>query len=107
MGRQIYPNLDFWGIAEPYLDDWLSEQFSPLKLMDFIIMNKDDVLYKASEVPGILYEALDELRDYSKNKQSNEKRILDLELKLSNQKYLIIVIGIVIIVSVAIMIIVS
>ena len=70
-------------------------------------MNKDDVLYKASEVPGILYEALDELRDYSKNKQSNEKRILDLELKLSNQKYLIIVIGIVIMVSVAIMIIVS
>ena len=107
MGRQIYPNLDFWGIAEPYLDDWLSEQFSPLKLMDFIIMNKDDVLYKASEVPGILYEALDELRDYSKNKQSNEKRILDLELKLSNQKYLIIVIGIVIMVSVAIMIIFS
>jgi len=34
MGRQIYPELNFWGIAEPYLDNWLKEQFSPLKLKD-------------------------------------------------------------------------
>ena len=95
------------GIAEPYLDDWLTEQFSPLKLKDYIVDNKEDILFKASEVPGIVYEALDELRGYSKTKESNEKRILDLELKLSNQKYLIIVIGIVIMVSVAIMMIVS
>ena len=30
MGRQIYPELDFWGIAEPYLDNWLTEQFLSL-----------------------------------------------------------------------------
>ena len=45
MGRQIYPDLDFWGIAEPYLDNWLSEQFSPLKLKDYIVENKE--LYKS------------------------------------------------------------
>ena len=28
MGRQIYPNLDFWGLAEPYLDTWLTEPVS-------------------------------------------------------------------------------
>ena len=28
MGRQIYPQLDFWGIAEPYLDRWLLEPVS-------------------------------------------------------------------------------
>ena len=53
MGRQIYPELDFWGIAEPYLDDWLTEQFSPLKLKDYILENKEDLLFKASEVPVI------------------------------------------------------
>ena len=30
MGRQILSQLDFGGIAEPYLDKWLAEQFSPL-----------------------------------------------------------------------------
>ena len=107
MGRQIYPELNFWGIAEPYLDDWLTEQFSPLKLKDYILENKEDLLFKASEVPVIVYEALDELRSYSKTKKSNDEKISNLELQLSNQKYLLRVIGIVIIVSVAIMMIVS
>ena len=107
MGRQIYPELDFWGIAEPYLDDWLTEQFSPLKLKDYILENKEDLLFKASEVPVIVYEALDELRSYSKTKKSNDEKISNLELQLSNQKYLLRVIGIAIIVSVAIMMIVS
>ncbi len=102
MGRQIYPDLDFWGIAEPYLDNWLREQFSPLKLKDYIIENKEDILLKASEFPGIVYEALDELRSYSKIKQSNDIKIEELKLQLSKQKYLIRVIGIGIIVIVAI-----
>ena len=102
MGRQIYPELDFWGIAEPYLDNWLTEQFSPLKLKDYIVENKEDLLFKASEVPGIVYEALDELRNYSKSKESNAKKIEELEVQLSNQKYLIRVIGIVIISTMAI-----
>ena len=62
MGRQIYPELDFWGIAEPYLDNWLMEQFNPLKLKDFILENKDEILLKTSEMPNLIYEVLDELR---------------------------------------------
>ena len=107
MGRQIYPELDFWGIAEPYLDSWLAEQFNPLKLKDYIIENKEDLLFKASEVPGIVYEALDEIRSYSKNRQVDRNKIESLEDQLSNQKYLIRVIGIVIIVSAAVVIMIS
>ena len=58
-------------------------------------------------MPAIVYEALDELRSYSKTKKSNDEKISNLELQLSNQKYLLRVIGVVIIVSVAIMMIVS
>ncbi len=104
MGRQIYPELDFWGIAEPYLDNWLTEQFSPLKLKDFIVENKEDLLFKASEVPGIVYEALDELRGYSKNKKSNDKKIEGLEIQISNQKYILRVMGIGIIIIIVIMV---
>ena len=107
MGRQIYPELDFWGLAEPYLDKWLKEQFSPIKLKDYIIENKEDILFKASEVPGIVYEALDELRSYSKTKKSNDKRIKDLELQLSKQKFIVRVISVVIIVCAAIILVVS
>jgi ubiquinone biosynthesis protein len=94
MGRQIYPELDFWGIAEPYLDNWLKEQFSPLRLKEFIVENKEDILLKATEMPGFLYEALDELRGYSKNRQSNDEKLHQMQMQLQKQKYIIRFIGI-------------
>tara|TARA_B100000965_G_scaffold19103_1_gene14289 strand:+ start:3058 stop:4500 length:1443 start_codon:yes stop_codon:yes gene_type:complete len=106
MGRQIYPELDFWGLAEPYLDNWLIEQFDPIKLKDYIIENKEDLLFKASEIPGIVYEVLDELRGYSINKNSNDEKIRKLELQLSRQKYINRVIGVGIMVAATIILIV-
>ena len=103
MGRQIYPDLNFWGLAEPYLDNWLNEQFSPIKIKDYIVNNKEEILFKASEVPGIVYEALDELRSYSKTKKSNDEKILRLELQLSKQKFIIRVVGIAIIIVIAVL----
>ena len=58
-------------------------------------------------MPGIVYEAIDELRSYSKNKDSSNKKIQELEIQLSNQKNLIRVIGVVIILSAVIMLIAS
>ena len=107
MGRQIYPELDFWGIAEPYLDNWLTEQFSPLKLKDYIIENKEDILFKASEIPSVVFEALDEIRSYSKNKDINSKKIKELEDKISRQKYLIRTVAIGIMFATAIILIVT
>ena len=107
MGRQIYPELDFWGIAKPFLDNWLNEQFSPLRLKDYIIDNKEDILLKASEMPGMVYEAFDELKNYSKTKKSNDEKIKSLELQLSNQKNLIRLVGIGIIVTIVILLVVA
>ena len=42
MGRQIYPELDFWSLAEPYLENWIREQFNPTKLKNYIFENKED-----------------------------------------------------------------
>jgi ubiquinone biosynthesis protein len=104
MGRQIYPGLDFWGIAEPYIDNWLTEQFNPLKLKDFILENKDEILLKTSEMPSLVYEVLDELRGYSKNKDSSNAKINDLKVQLSKEKSIIrlIAIGIAIILAIQI-----
>jgi ubiquinone biosynthesis protein len=107
MGRQIYPELDFWGIAEPYLDNWLKEQFSPLKLKEFIVENKEDLLMKASEMPSFIYEALDELRVYSKNRKSYDEKINNMQMQFQREKYIIRAIGIGIIVLWGIFVILS
>ena len=99
MGRQIYPELDFWGIAEPYLDRWLAEQFSPLKLKEFLVENKEDILIKTSEVPKMLFDALDELSNHSHHRKENAQLIKIMEARLEKEKLIIRLIGIAIIVT--------
>jgi len=76
-------------------------------LKDYIIENKEDILLKASEIPTIVFETLDEIRSYSNNKYVNNDKVKDLEKQLSKQKYLNRVFGLGIIVVIAIIVIVT
>ena len=76
-------------------------------MKDYIIENKEDILLKASEIPTIIFETLDEIRSYSNNKYVNNDRVKDLEKQLSKQKYLNRVFGLGIIVVIAIIVIVT
>ena len=32
LGRQLYPDLDLWETAQPYLEKWMKDQVNPLSL---------------------------------------------------------------------------
>ena len=89
------------------MDNWLAEQVSPIKLKNYIIENKEDILIKASEIPSLVFEAIDEIRSFSKNKNASNQRIIELENQLSKQKYINRAIAVAIIVSITIIFIVS
>ena len=89
------------------MDNWLAEQVSPIKLKNYIIENKEDILIKASEIPSVVFEAIDEIRSFSKNKNASNQRIIELENQLSKQKYINRAIAVAIIVSITIIFIVS
>jgi hypothetical protein len=44
---------------------------------------------KAYEMPSFVYETLDEIRGYSKNRRSYEEKIHKMEMDLQKQKYII------------------
>ena len=73
MGRQIYPELDFWSIAEPYIDNWIMEKYHPSKIVKMIKEDKLDILEKASEIPNEIFEILDGLKDLSNNRINHSK----------------------------------
>ena len=89
------------------MDNWLAEQVSPIKLKNYIIENKENILIKASEIPSVVFEAIDEIRSFSKNKNASNQRIIELENQLSKQKYINRAIAVAIIVSITIIFIVS
>ncbi len=60
VGAQIYPDLDIWAIAGPFLEKWIKQQVGPRA---FLRKMRDNIPYwseKFPEIPGLVYEALTE-----------------------------------------------
>ena len=93
MGRQIYPELDFWGLTEPYLENWIAEQFNPTKLKNYIFENKEEILERIKDTPGMFYEIVDEIRNINTASNKNIDLMVELDKrikKLRNISYFLI-----------------
>lgn len=58
LGRQLYPQLDLWETAMPFLEEWMMNQVGP---MAFINSVKDRAPFwaeKLPELPELLYDSL-------------------------------------------------
>ena len=86
MGREIYPDLDFWGLAEPYLDQWIDKQYSPMKLKEFLENNQYEILDKASSLPGEIFDLLDNIKFLANDGKKNADLVKSLEASLQNQR---------------------
>ena len=58
LGRQLYPELDLWQTAKPFLENWLKERMSPKKLFDEIKRQAPFWREKLPEIPDLIYQAL-------------------------------------------------
>ena len=86
MGREIYKDLDFWGQAEPYIDQWINTQFSPIKLKEFLENNHYEILEKASSFPGEIFDLLDNIKFLANDGKKNSELVKILETGLQNQR---------------------
>ncbi|MDB6096882.1 MAG: ubiB [Francisellaceae bacterium] len=58
VGRQIYPELDLWNTAKPFLENWMKQQMGPKAFMDKLKLNGPFWLEKLPDIPNLLYQAL-------------------------------------------------
>ena len=54
LGRQLYPDLDLWSTAQPFLERWMRERISPLHLLR-------NLQQQAEQVPHLSQIARDTL----------------------------------------------
>jgi ubiquinone biosynthesis protein len=58
LGRQLYPNLDLWATAKPFLEKWLREQMGPKAFLRRIKDNMPFYTENLPQMPKLLYEVL-------------------------------------------------
>jgi ubiquinone biosynthesis protein len=58
LGRQLYPELDLWRTAQPYLRKWMRERMSPRKALRRFRAQLPDALLALQQVPQIFQTAV-------------------------------------------------
>jgi len=69
LGRQLYPQLDLWQTAKPFLEQWVNEQMG---FKAFYKSSKENLPYwleKAPEIPEMLHSGLTTLNNLPQLKQ--------------------------------------
>ena len=57
LGRQLYPDLDLWETALPFLERWQAKRLSPLTLLSKIRDNLPELVEILPEVPRLVIDA--------------------------------------------------
>ena len=88
LGRQIYPDLDLWKTAKPFLEKWMNEQVGMRSLLKGFKENLPYIAEKMPDMPEMIFDAIkksaegeshqqqtDALNHLKKNIESNHKRL--------------------------------
>ncbi|WP_432471354.1 ubiquinone biosynthesis regulatory protein kinase UbiB [Amphritea sp. HPY] len=63
LGRQLYPELDLWQTAQPFLERWMKERMGPKAVYRTMKQQAPDWLDKMPHLPQMAYEALHQLKN--------------------------------------------
>lgn len=58
LGRQLYPELDLWNTARPFLEKWVKEQMGPMGIAKRLYKSNPYWLEDISEIPMLLHDVL-------------------------------------------------
>jgi ubiquinone biosynthesis protein len=88
LGRQLYPQLDLWDTAKPFLERWLSEQLGVRALVKGLKKNLPYIAENLPDLPQLAFKTLhkianDELQVEFKSKQLE---MLQKEIRQSNAR---------------------
>ena len=95
LGRQLYPDLDLWKTAKPYLERWMADQIGPRALWRHLRENVPLWAERLPRIPNLLYEVIDKARrgEIITKHSAEQLEIIQREIRLANRRTFIAILG--------------
>lgn len=72
LGRQLYPELDLWSTAQPFLETWMRKRIGPSGLIKTLQTHLPAWLEQSPEMPQLVHDALLQLRSAGPTEKQNQ-----------------------------------
>jgi len=104
LGRQLYPDLDLWQTAKPFLERWMSEQVGPRAVWNSVKQELPTWGEALPRLPGLLYELLQHAHEdrLKASSQVDELARLRLEMRQANRRTVLAIVGVGLVLSAAV-----
>jgi len=104
LGRQLYPELDLWQTAKPFLERWMSEQVGPRAFASRMRRSLPEWSEHLPEIPTLLHRGLKQATEGTLQVRwkSDELEQLRRQMHRANQRTLAAIIGAALLISAAV-----
>ncbi len=101
LGRELYPELDLWETAKPFLEEWMRDQLGARALIRELKKHAPRWGETLPALPGIAFEVLRQARDGKLRVEMSSKEIESVrrEIRRANQRTVLVVVGAALILS--------
>ncbi|MDD1626832.1 MAG: ubiquinone biosynthesis regulatory protein kinase UbiB, partial [Methylococcaceae bacterium] len=84
LGRQLYPELDLWQTAKPFLEKWFHERLGPKAKINKLIKQFPEFAEQFPEIPSLIYKALDNAAHTQQHAEAQQRELVMLRQQMDN-----------------------
>ena len=86
LGRQLYPELDLWNTAKPYMERWIKERFGPKGALREFKRQLPNWIEKGPQIPGLIHSSLSKLSQIDASQAQISDQIAQLSAEVIKQR---------------------
>ncbi len=85
LGRQLYPDLDLWSTAKPYLEQWMKERAGVSGLWESLKRQAPELSHQLPELPVLAHQALSRMEHEHRQRHQQVESINAMHVQMTRQ----------------------
>ena len=86
LGRQLYPELDLWNTAKPYMERWIKERFGPKGALRELKRQLPNWIEKGPQIPGLIHSSLSKLSQIDSSQEQISRQLTQINQQMTQQR---------------------
>lgn len=82
LGRQLYPELDLWQTAKPFLEKWFHEHTGPKAKIKQMVKQFPEIAEKLPEIPKLIFQTMDSVTHAKQQIENQNKAMVRLQQQI-------------------------
>lgn len=87
LGRQLYPDLDLWKTAKPFLEQWMKDKIGPQTFFKHIKENAPLWAEQLPKIPSLFFDALEKIKNGQLKVELNQTQLEEIKQEIKHNNH--------------------